>query len=146
MSTATMEGPTRTDALPPARRATSPAPPSPAPRSPAPRRTLFAVGFRSAMSAADARRLERAAGLNCDLHSKLHGDTVAPGLRRLDFSSGLFLARGAGEDEWRLEGRTWAHPAPGAVHRWRLWALAAARALDPGARPITSTRPERTSA
>lgn len=95
-------------------------------------RTLFAVPFRSAMTAADAHRLAAAAGLACDLRPELRGDTVSPGLRRLDFASGLFLVRGDTDGTWRLEGRTWGHPAPGAVRRWHLWAAAAARALDPG--------------
>lgn len=80
------------------------------------------------MTDADVQRLSAAAGLDCDLPPKLRGDTVSPGVRRLDFASGLFLARGEGE--WRLEGRTWGDPA-GAVRRWRLWAAAAAQVLDP---------------
>lgn len=94
-------------------------------------RTLFCVPFRSALDDDAAQRLAAAAGLDCDLHSKLRGATVSAGLRRLDFDSGLFLARGADEDEWRLEGRTWGAPAAGAVRRWHLWAAAAARAVDP---------------
>lgn len=94
-------------------------------------RTLFAVPFRSPMSDLDSRRLAAVAGLDCDLYPKLPGTTVSPGLRRLDFASGLFLVRGAHDGEWRLEGRTWGTPAPGAVHRWHVWAATAARVLDP---------------
>lgn len=92
--------------------------------------TLFAVPFRSPMGECDSRRLAAGAGLDCDLHPKLPGGTVSPGLRRLDFASGLFLIRGAGDGEWRLEGRSWDAPAPGVVHRWHVLAATAARVLD----------------
>lgn len=132
MSPATLERPTATEAVHPAAcsRLRELREPAPAPRGSV---TLFAVPFRSPMTAGDAARLAAEAGLDCDLVPKLPGDTVSPGLRRLDFASGLFLVRGAREGEWRLEGRTWGSPAPGAVHRWELWAVAAARALDPEA-------------
>lgn len=110
-----------------------------APREPAPALrgsrgshvTLFAVPFRSPMSTSDSRRLAAVAGLDCDLVPKLPGTTVSPGLRRLDFASGLFLVRGERDGEWRLEGRSWGAPAPGVVHRWHVWAATAARVLDP---------------
>ncbi len=35
---------------------------------------------------------------------------ASQGVAQLDFWSGLFLERGAGADEWVLEGRTWAIP------------------------------------
>jgi len=95
------------------------------------RRTLFAVSFRSPMSDLDVRHLAAVAGLDCDLHPKLRGTTVSPGVRRLDFASGLFLVRGARDGEWRLEGRTWGSPAAGAVHRWHVWAATAVQSLDP---------------
>ena len=95
------------------------------------RRTLFSVPFETPMSDVDLHRLSAALGLDRDLHSKLHAGVLPPAVRRLDFDSGLFLVRGAGENEWRLEGRTWGAPAPESVHLWHLWAAAGARMLDP---------------
>lgn len=139
MSTATLDRPTSTawrrrlprvevPAEAPAPRCTAPPIPQQGPHGG--HRTLFTVPLHSAMEPADIRRLARAAGLDCDLVSKLRGDTVSPGLRRLDFASGLFLVRGEREGEWRLEARTWGAPASGAVRRWELWAASAARVVD----------------
>lgn len=139
MSTATLERPAASaQALVPAVRHALRARREARPRSrvpAAPSRTLFVVPFRSAMTAADAARLTAVAGLDCDLVPKLRGTTVSAAVRRLDFWSGLFLARGGADGEWRLECRTWGTPAPGAVRRWQLHATAAARALDPDVSP-----------
>jgi hypothetical protein len=105
-------------------------------------RTLFSVPFETPMSDVDLHRLSAPLGLDCDVHSKLHPGVLAPAVRRLDFESGLFLMRGAGEDEWRLEGRTWGTPAPESVHLWHLWAADGARLLD-AAVPIPPSRPPR---
>jgi hypothetical protein len=102
-------------------------------------RTLFSIPFETSMSDVGLHRLSAVLGLDCDLHSKLHPGVLAPAVRRLDFDSGLFLVRGAGEDEWRLEGRTWGTPAPESVHLWHLWAAGGARLLD----PTVSTPPPR---
>lgn len=56
---------------------------------------------------------------------------ASPGVVPLDFWSGLFLGRGASEDEWVPEGRTWGKPPDSLVHEWRVRAALAARELDP---------------
>jgi hypothetical protein len=49
----------------------------------------------------------------------------------LDSWSGLFLERGAGQDEWVLEGRTWDDPPESAVYELHVRAALAAKKLDP---------------
>jgi hypothetical protein len=94
-------------------------------------RVMFVVPFRTAMSDADIRRLNSVLDMSTHLHPKLHASPVSAGVSRLDFFSGLFLVRGDGPEEWRLEGRTWGAPAPQSVHGWHLVAAEAARLLDP---------------
>ena len=48
---------------------------------------------------------------------------------RLDDSSGLFLVAGEGQGQWVLEARTWGHPDPESVHRWKVKTATAARQL-----------------
>jgi hypothetical protein len=69
--------------------------------------------------------------MDTHLHPKLRGSPASPGVSRLDFFSGLFLVRGDGPRDWRLEGRTWGAPAPESVQGWYLVAADAARLLDP---------------
>lgn len=83
------------------------------------------------MSDADVARLARTLNLATHLHPKLHPSPTSPGVVRLDFESGLFLVRGANEEEWALEGRTWGDPLPRTVHEWHLSAVVAACQLDP---------------
>lgn len=104
--------------------------------APPPRRApgatiMFSVPFSSTMSDADVARLTGTLDLVMHLHPKLRNSPAGPGVARLDFESGLFLVRGANEEEWALQGRTWGDPPPRIVHGWRLRALAAARQLDP---------------
>ena len=94
-------------------------------------RVMFAVPFRTAMSDADIHRLNSVLGMDTHLHPKLRGSPASPGVSRLDFFSGLFLVRGDGPQDWRLEGRTWGAPAPESVQGWHLVAADAARLLDP---------------
>ena len=95
-------------------------------------RTLFTVDFRTAMTDADVQRLNSVLDMATHLHSKLPANPTHPGVSRLDFHSGLFLLRGDGPDQWRLQGRTWGTPAPETAHGWHLAAAHAARLLDPG--------------
>jgi hypothetical protein len=53
------------------------------------------------------------------------------GLVPLDSWSGLFLERGAEENQWVLEGRTWDQPPDSLVHEWHVRAALAAQELDP---------------
>ena len=92
---------------------------------------MFAVPFQTAMSDADIHRLNSVLGMDTHLHPKLRGSPASPGVSRLDFFSGLFLVRGDGPQDWRLEGRTWGAPAPESVQGWHLVAADAARLLDP---------------
>lgn len=94
-------------------------------------RAMFVVPFRAAMSDADIHRLNSVLGMDTHLHPKLRESPASPGVSRLDFFSGLFLVRGDGPPDWRLEGRTWGAPAPESVHGWHLVAADAARLLDP---------------
>jgi hypothetical protein len=94
-------------------------------------RLMFVVPFHTAMTDADIHRLNRVLDMSVHLHPKLHASPASPGVSRLDFFSGLFLVRGDRPQEWRLEGRTWAAPAPQLVHGWHLVAADAARLLDP---------------
>ena len=94
-------------------------------------RVMFVVPFQTAMSDADIHRLTSVLGLDTHLHPKLRGSPASPGVSRLDFFSGLFLVRGDGPQDWRLEGRTWGAPATESVHGWHLLAADAARLLDP---------------
>ena len=75
-------------------------------------RVMFVVPFQTAMSDADIHRLNSVLGMDTHLHPKLRGSPASPGVSRLDFFSGLFLVRGDGPQDWRLEGRTWGAPAP----------------------------------
>lgn len=95
------------------------------------RRTLFSVAFASPMSDLDIARLVRVLNLDTNLHPKLHNSPTSPGVRRLDFDSGLFLLRGPENGSWLLEGRTWGYPPRELVHEWHLRAAAAAHQLDP---------------
>jgi hypothetical protein len=81
---------------------------------------MFAVPFQTAMSDADIHRLNSVLGMDTHLHPKLRGSPASPGVSRLDFFSGLFLVRGDGPQDWRLEGRTWGAPAPESVQGWHL--------------------------
>lgn len=94
-------------------------------------RVMFVVPFQTAMSDADIHRLNSVLGMDAHLHPKLRGSPASPGVSRLDFFSGLFLVRGDGPQDWRLEGRTWGAPAPESVQGWHLVAADAARLLDP---------------
>jgi hypothetical protein len=94
-------------------------------------RVMFVVPFQTAMSDADTHRLNSVLGMDTHLHPKLRASPASPGVSRLDFFSGLFLVRGDGPQDWRLEGRTWGGPAPQSVHGWHLVAADAARLLDP---------------
>jgi hypothetical protein len=94
-------------------------------------RTLFCIRFACAMSDAEVARLSRMLDLDTHMHPKLHDSPARPGVLRLDFESGLFLLRGAGDRQWTLEGRTWGDPLRQTVHEWQLRAVAAARRLDP---------------
>jgi hypothetical protein len=99
--------------------------------APAPRyRVMFAVPFQTAMSDPDVHRLNSVLRMDTHLHPKMRASPASPGVSRLDFFSGLFLVRGDGPHEWRLEGRTWGAPAPQSVHGWHLVAADAARLLD----------------
>lgn len=95
------------------------------------RRTLFSVAFASPMSDLDIARLARVLDLDTHLHPKLHNSPASPGVRRLDFDSGLFLLRGPEDGSWLLEGRAWGDPPRELVHKWHLRAAAAAHQLDP---------------
>jgi hypothetical protein len=100
---------------------------------------MFSVPFSSAMSDGDVTRLVRTLNLDMHLHPKLHDSPTSPGVVRLDFDSGLFLLRGAEEERWVLEGRTWGDPLPRTVREWHLSAVAAARQLDPSVAFPTQT-------
>lgn len=99
---------------------------------------MFEVAFTSAMTDADLAVFHHVLDLSTHMHPKMRPDPNSPGVARLDHFSGLFLERGTGEDQWRLEGRTWGKPAPQTAHEWHLLAAQAARQLDPGV-----TLPER---
>lgn len=117
---------------------------------------MFIVPFHTAMGDADIHRLNSVLDMRTHLHPKLHASPASAGVSRLNFDSGLFLIRGDGSREWRLEGRTWDVPAPETVHEWHLVAADAARLLDPavpvpprletdgpdsaGSEPATATR------
>ena len=92
---------------------------------------LFEVPFASAMSDSDLARLARMLDLSTHMHPKMRPDTTSPGVGRLDHFSGLFLERGADQDQWVMQARTWGNPAAQSVHEWHLLAAQAARRLDP---------------
>jgi hypothetical protein len=49
---------------------------------------------------------------------------------QLDPSTGLYLIRGQGEDEWVLECRAYGNPAPAWLRQWRLRAVWVVGQLD----------------
>jgi hypothetical protein len=104
-------------------------------------RVMFVVPFQTGMSDVDIHRLSSVLGMDTHLHPKLRGSPASPGVSRLDFFSGLFLVRGDGPQDWRLEGRTWGAPAPGSVHGWHLLAAGAARLLDPTVSAVAAPQP-----
>jgi hypothetical protein len=83
------------------------------------------------MGDADIQRLNSVLDMQTHQHPKLHASRASPGVSRLNVGSGLFLIRGDGPKDWRLEGRTWEVPAPETVHGWHLVATDAARLLHP---------------
>jgi hypothetical protein len=83
------------------------------------------------MGDADLARLAGTLDLTTHTQTKPGVGPISPGLVRLDFHSGLFLLRGATEDEWSLEGRTWGEPRGSTVHDCHIRAALAARQLDP---------------
>jgi hypothetical protein len=93
--------------------------------------TLFEVPFASVMGNGDLALLARMLDLSTRMHPKLRPWHDSPGLARLDHYSGLFLERGVIDGAWRLEARTWGHPAAQSVHGWHVLAAGAARQLDP---------------
>src|SRR4051794_18092857 len=97
-------------------------------------RVMFIVPFHTAMGDADIQRLNSVLDMQTHLRPKLHASPASPGVSRLNLGSGLFLIRGDGCEEWRLEGRTWEVPARETVHGWHLVATAAGRLLDPAVR------------
>jgi hypothetical protein len=97
---------------------------------PPPRWTLFSIPFKSRMTDADAARLRASLDLVTYTIPKPGLFAASPGLVPLDSWSGLFLERGAGEDEWALEARTWG------IRRTRSSTMACTRsARGPRARP-----------
>ncbi len=99
--------------------------------TPRPRRTLFSIRFESAMSDRDLARLRSALDLVTYMSPKPGVSGASLGVVPLDFSSGLFLVRGDGQQQWALEARTWGDPPAAAVHEWEVTAAIAARQLDP---------------
>ena len=96
------------------------------------------------MSDSDVALLVRTLDLTTHMYPKPRR-SPAPGAVRLDHSSGLFLELGAAEGQWVLEGRTWGHPAPEAVHEWLVLAAGAAHLLDrtvPFPDRLTTVSPE----
>jgi hypothetical protein len=93
--------------------------------------TLFSVPFRSRMTDPDLARLHARLDLVTYVSPKPGVSGASPGVVPLDFWSGLFLERGAGETEWVLEGRTWGKPTEAAVREWHIRAALTARELDP---------------
>jgi hypothetical protein len=94
------------------------------------RRTLFSIPFTSGMSDADFARLRSTLDLVIYSSPKPGVSGASLGVVPLDPWSGLFLERGAGENEWILEARTWGRPGESSVHEWQVRAASAARQLD----------------
>ena len=76
-----------------------------------PRVTLFSVPFKSRMTDEDIERLRRSLDLVTYVTDTPGVSGASPGWCRSIPGLGLFLERGAGQDEWVLEGRTWDEPA-----------------------------------
>jgi hypothetical protein len=93
--------------------------------------TLFAIPLASTMNDRDVSSLV----LALDFDTRTAAAGAAPEARlvsaRLYHNSGLFLEPGEGQGQWVLEGRTWGHPDPESVHRWKVSAATAARRIDP---------------
>ena len=83
------------------------------------------------MADADVARLRASLDLVTHLSPKAGTFGISLGLVPLDSWSGLFLERGAGEDEWLLEACTWENPPESVIHEWHMRAALAARELDP---------------
>jgi hypothetical protein len=93
-------------------------------------RVLFEVAFTSAMGDPDLALLARLLDLSTHMYPKMRPDPTSPGVARLDHFSGLFLQRGADQDQWVMQARTWGNPAAQSVHEWHLLAALAARQFD----------------
>jgi hypothetical protein len=92
---------------------------------------LFTIPFASAMSDDDVSSLIRAADFPARVSTTKAPREERVGPARLDYQSGLFLMAGPDEGRWALQARTWGHPGPHSVHRWKVMAAGAARQLDP---------------
>lgn len=94
-------------------------------------RVLFQISFASAMGPRDLGGLRLALDLSTNPRSDVTHAGDCLGFARLDHYSGVFLTRGATEDHWLLQARTWGRPAADTVHGWQVLAGGAAQALDP---------------
>ncbi len=83
------------------------------------------------MSDCELALLARMLDLSTRMHPKMRPRHDSPGLARLDHYFRLFLKRGVTEGEWRLEARTWGHPAAQSIHGWHVLTAGAACQLDP---------------
>ncbi|HEY5428579.1 MAG TPA: hypothetical protein VIK04_05630, partial [Solirubrobacteraceae bacterium] len=72
------------------------------------------------MSDPDIALLAGTLDLTTHMYAKMRPSPNSPGVVRLDHYFGLFLKRGAAEDQWVLEARTWGDPAPQSVHEGNL--------------------------
>ena len=77
--------------------------------------TLFSVPFKSRMTDEDIERLRSSLDLVIHITDKSGVSGASPGMVPLDSWSGLLPERGAGEDEWVLEARTWGSPPESAA-------------------------------
>jgi hypothetical protein len=96
-----------------------------------PRKTLFSVPFRSKMTDDESNRLRATLDLVMFISPKPGVSGASLGVVPLDFWSALYLDRGAGDDEWVLEGRTWGSPPERAVHDWYVRTALGAKEIDP---------------
>jgi hypothetical protein len=95
-------------------------------------RLLFAIPFRAAMTPRETRALRSGLDLFLSFQDRdAAWGRQANGFARLDFSSGLLLVPGGGEDEWVLECRSYGAPSAAIVHRWQVEAASVLRDIDP---------------
>lgn len=95
------------------------------------RRILFSVPFTSSMTDADFDLLRHELDLVTYVGPKPGVSGASPGVVPLDFWSGLFLERGAGDGEWVLQARSWGNPPASSIHEWHVRAALVAQQLDP---------------
>ena len=91
---------------------------------------VFEVRFRSSMTGRELELLRSQLDMTTHVEHKLPVDPNSPAHAQLDQGSSLLLERGAAEDQWVLQARSWSKPSARTVHDWHVRVALVAHQLD----------------